>query len=313
MKRENIFLLIGALIMISLATLLILLQTAFVVSTPLEKLFNQKITLSTAERPSDRPNTILSRQKVFDKNGEEIAVLYVAGESNPFGIIELYVAIIDDKVYVIDKILDQTEQLDFTRQYLLDNYQGLTYLNVEYVDGAAGATTVSYSRNTIKSIVQSVADYHFGPKNPPIEPETPDYISEILELDADNYTKETTGTTIIKHEILINSSNEKRIIYEYKKSVSYNAGTQTSGDITLFILLDETGTVENVLLPEALYNHSINGSGYGYAVSKAYLEVLIGKQITESLTIPAGASTGNTVSGIKIMIDEIVEVYHNED
>lgn len=278
MKKENLILVFCFVTMFILGIVLVSIQT-IIPSTPIDKMFNQKVTIVNEKSviDSDYVN-IREKAEVMSLSNEKLADLYTVSVNHKvYFDLELYVAIdANGKVYAIDKEVqthDSTSESYFkiVREYLLQNYNGLYYENVQFIDGAAGATTIGVSRSMIKNAVSQVIIYHNG--------EPLDYI-ELL-FNTDSYTLNTTtiidGVTVM--DVTVGGVNYK--VYQNEGSGTYYDHSKVhEGSITIFMALDENKNIIHVLLPEDIYGHT--GGNY-YNKTKTYLDGYKGLNINDEL------------------------------
>ncbi|CCV64951.1 conserved hypothetical protein [Alteracholeplasma palmae J233] len=287
MKKENIKLCIGFGLMALISVLLVVIYQNFMPTTKVDKLFSQKVVLS--EKEYLKEGNLIYKQNVESKFGKKLGTLYFTETKNGFGSIELFVAFdTNDKVLVSDNKIEQTQSyIKQVREYILKNYQGIYYENVEYVDGAAGATTIGVSRNTVKQTVQEVINYHYGLNK--------NYIEELL-----GETYEVVGEISKDKNVVITkvkTGNTEYTVYQYTAN---GLALNSNEDITLLIALDGDKIIKKALLPSDLYKHS---GGNWKEHSDKYVSGLIGKSIDLELPEPSGATNSTTL--IKTMIEVI--------
>ncbi len=294
MKRENIVLAICFGIMVLISTLLLVFQQTLIPTTKVDKLFNQKVQLS--EEEYIKSGNIIYKQEVKNIYGKSISTLYMTSTKNSFGTIELFIGIDhENRVRVIDKKIDQTSSyVKQVRNYILQNYQNIYFENIQFIDGAAGGTTINVSRKTIKDTVIEVVNYHLD-----LNVEEKDYIYELLN---ETYTtvssKEENNVFITQVEV----KDQVLTVYKTKDQGVYFG--QQEGSVTLLIAVDNQNKITHVSLPQDLYEHT--PSFAQYAID--YVNGLIGKLITEEL--PSGSGATNSITLIKTMIEKIQEVDH---
>ncbi|WP_025725047.1 hypothetical protein [Acholeplasma granularum] len=300
MKKENLVLVLMFGLMLLISVVGIGFKFVFPTS-PVDKMFNQSVNVINETPVVDADyNEIISKGEVTSLSGEKLADIYTVRVDHTYFYLELYVAIDEDnKIYARDKHVktkDDTSSSYFplVREYLLKNYNGIYYENVQFVDGAAGATTIVVSRSTIKNIISKVAVYHVG--------EPVDYIQNLF---GKKYTlnSQTTVNDVIKYDVTVDSVNYN--VYEAKKSGTYYDYQKTNnGEITVFIALNQAGEITHVLLPESLYGHS---GGNFYNETKAYLENLVGNplinELPDSQTGPTENSSGSQEVVRQILLD----------
>lgn len=296
-KKENLILTLMFTVMLIISAVLISVQDAYVASTPIDKMFNQKTRIEVDTNADINDSAIITAQHiVYSLNGQELATLYTANANNVYADMELYVAIDETgNVYAIDKTAtakDDTSEsyLPLVREYLLSNYNGLWYRNIQYIDGAAGGTTIEVSRGLIKQTVQYVINHHTG--------DDIDYIEGLI--GSADYTRvnETTTNGVLISEITF--SGETYHVYMHTLEGEYVVAGPQTGEITVLVAVDDSGIVTHVDMPQNLYGHSL-GSFYETALS--YLQNIIGESLN-NLTIP---DAGSGVTGSSSLIASILE------
>lgn len=295
MKKENLMLTICFGIMLVISFGLLLIHQAFVPNSQVDKLFNQKVVLSEEEYIIK--GNIISKQEVKSVFGKKLGTLYTTSTKNSFGSIELLINIDENnRVKVLDQKIDQTKSfIKQIRTYILQNYQDIYYENIQFIDGAAGATTIGVSRKTIKETVEEVVNHHLG-----IETEPTDYIYQLLN---ETYTtissREEDNIFITKVE----SSKGIHTVYKITDKGLY-FGSQ-EGNATLLVAVNEENLITHTLLPMELYEHT---ESFATHVTD-YLYELLDTPITNPLLPGSGAT--NSITLIISMIEKIQEV-HNE-
>lgn len=255
MKKENLFLIIGFLVMAIASILLLVIYQNFVPTTNLDKMFSTKVVLKNKTLVNDDNSGIIqSRSKAYTKTGNFIADLYeVRVFTTDFGDptlphLDLYIGIDnDEKIYVSDMTINQTTDfIPLIKDYIRSNYDGLYYENVQFIDGAAGATTIYDSRGAIKSAVTTVIEYHFGE-----EPLAVFYQSYDVSLEVD-----IEGG----YKYPLNYKDQDLTIYKVTKEGTYQKpGVLETGTIEVFLAIDSEGLIKYVGLPTSSYNHSHGG------------------------------------------------------
>ncbi len=305
MKKENLILVLCFVLMLFASIVLSAVQTVFPTSK-VDKMFNQKVNVTNEKPVIDADYTnILTSSEVFDLFGNKLADLYLIRTNNTYFYMELYVAIDDDgKVYAMDKKVeayDDTSESYFplVRNYILQNYNGIFYENVQFIDGAAGATTIEVSRSIIKNAVSQVIIYHIG--------EPVDYIGQLFEGEAYLVLSRVTTNSIVITEVTVGASNYT--VYQHRGAGTYFDRTTThTGSITVLIAVDSNGIITHGALPVDLYEHT---GGRFYNETLAFLKNMIGNQITDvvpdALTGPTERSDGSQVL-VNTLLKDIQEV-----
>lgn len=301
MKKENLILVISFVLMFVLSIILVSVIRVFPTSK-VDEMFGQKVQIVNEKTvlDSDYVN-IRTHAEVMSLNNEKLADIYTVTVNHAtYFDMELYVAIdAKGEVYAIDKSVttnDSTSASYFkdVRSYLLKNYNGIYYENVQFVDGAAGATTIGVSRSMIKNAVSQTVIYHNG--------EPVDHIALLLGNTDYTLVSQSTVSDVLISEVTLNGTSLK--VYQRKMTGTYYDSSATNeGDITVLIALNQDKTIVNVLLPEDFYGHT--GGGF-YNDSKAYLEGYLNLSInTETLDFTSGP-TGNS-EGSQYLISQIIE------
>lgn len=301
MKRENILLVLAFTLMLVVSIALMGIQSTLPTSE-VDKMFGQKVSIVN-EKPVIDAN-IMSQADVLDLFGNKIADIYVTRTNNSYFYLELYVAIdANGKVYAIDKKVetyDSTSASYFplVREYLLKNYGGLYFENVQFVDGAAGASTIEVSRSAIKNIISHVITFHIG--------EPVDYIKDMFGGD---YLVQSTETISGIKVTTVLFGGETYKVYEHTKEGSYfDRQTTHMATVTVVIALDDAKVIRYGILPDELYNHT---HGRFITASKEFLTTFIGLNINASLPESTTGPTENSKGTqylIRQIIDEIKEV-----
>ncbi|WP_162164072.1 hypothetical protein [Acholeplasma hippikon] len=306
MKKENLILVLCFVMMFVLGIVVVSIQTVLP-STPVDKMFNQKVNIVNEKTvvDSDYVN-IRSHADVMSLSNEKLADLYVVTANHPtYFDLELYVAIdANGKVYAIDKKVethDSTSASYFklVRNYLLQNYNGLYYENVQYIDGAAGATTIGVSRSTIKAAVSQTIIYHNG--------EPIDHLELLFGTDAYTLTNTSTVNKITIMDVTVGGVQYK--VYQHTGEGDYYDHSATHvAPITIFVALDASNDIKFVSLPEDLYGHT-GGSYYTRSVNyfNSYVSTNINDELVDYTAGPTDESMGSQYLITKLL-NEIKEV-----
>lgn len=278
MKKENLVLVLCFVMMFVFGIIMVSVQTVLP-SSAVDKMFNQKVNIINEKTviDSDYVN-IRSKAEVMTLGNEKLADLYtVTVNHSTYFDLELYVAIdANGKVYAIDKKVethDSTSASYFklVRDYLLQNYNGLYYENVQFIDGAAGATTIGVSRSMIKNAVSQTIIYHNG--------EPIDYLEVLFKSDAYTLTStsEVNGITVMN----VSLAGVNYQVYQVKGTGDYyDHSSVHEADITIFVALDDNKDIKFVSIPEDLYGHT---GGSFYERTKTYLDSYVGLNIQDGL------------------------------
>lgn len=299
MKKENLVLVLmfGLMLLISITALSF--DYLFPTST-VDKMFGQNVNVVNERPVVDADfNEIFAQAEVTTLDGRKIADLYTVRVDHVYFYLELYVAIdLDGKVYARDKFVnpkDSTSESYFplVREYLLRNYNGLYYENVQFIDGAAGATTIIVSRSIIKNAVNRVVLFHVG------EPE-----EHIADLFGGAYTlnSQSVSNDIEIYNVTVGSTNYT--VYKAEGSGTYYDFSSTSeGSITIFIAVNSSGEITHVLMPETLYEHS---GGSFYTATRNFLNGVVGLNINDSMPDSTTGPTANS-NGSEYLVNQLLQ------
>src|SRR5690554_6346868 len=168
MKKENLVLVLMFGLMLMISIIALGFDYLFPTST-VDKMFGKNVQVVHTKPVIDAEyNEIFEKAEVTTLSGKKIADLYTVRVDHTYFYLELYVGIdLEGNVYARDKFVDTKDDTSasyfpLVRAYLLKNYNGLYYENVQFVDGAAGATTITVSRSIIKNAISKVIVYHVG-------------------------------------------------------------------------------------------------------------------------------------------------------
>lgn len=302
-KRENLLLFIGFISMLVLSVIGLAIYQNFIPTNNLDKLFGTKVKLQNTELINDdNAKNIISKSNAVSTGGKNLAVVYevrvfttdFGDPQNPY--IDLYIGIDEnDKVYVTDKFINQTKSfIPLVKDYILRNYAGLYYENVQYVDGAAGGTTIYDSRGSIKGVVLQVIDYHYGAD--PLA---------VFKLEAEPNSEVTIDKGI---KYTVNYQDEILVIYKVSKYGDFSNGQEIINDsITIWVAVDEAGIVKYVGMPIDDYGHSPGGF---YNNVLAALEILVANNvdITSQAFIDFVNTTAAGVTYSTTVVNDLLKV-----
>lgn len=319
MKRENLWLFINTGIMLVVGIIVILLAQFIVPKDPEDRLFNRVINLENQVNVEGVPNqssfsTIDFKADAVALNGTVLGTVYNVKIKNSYnispdydyGMIELLIGIgTDDRVYVQIVELNQSSwTVKGIQKYITTFYQGVTLEEVEKIveydaaDLSAGATAVD-STGSIKSLVVRTLQLHFNIQTDP-------YVA----MFGAGYTKsidasfQSSGYVSSREIAKDATGNEIGYLYRLNGSSLYNDETGASGDITLYVGVDQAGLILGIVAPQTEYNHS-KGGFYNQAMN--YIMTYVGKSIFEiddsSADITAGATNSKT-----LMVEMLAEL-----
>lgn len=303
MKKQTLFLLVNALILVLISLIMNLVILPLVPQDPEDKLFGSVLILSDLEILEEIPSEgsfriIHSKMIALDQNDNPIGTVYNAiarngytyDSADAYGIIDLLVGIKDDKVYVEINDLRQTATyVGGIQSYIYDVFNGIPWTEVESAevrnvgDLEAGATA-SASTGTIKDLILQVVNLHYG-----IVDEADPYIEMFAEELGYAYreTDETfvsSSPFVIAKEIAYDEDGD--IIGHIYKLVGSGAAENAPESIALYVALAEDGTILGFLLPPDEYNHSfisIANPGSYYLKNDRFMRESIGKALSEIL------------------------------
>lgn len=174
MTKQNLWLIINALIIMLVAFVLVLVNENFVPKEPKDLLFGQMVELSEAEIINQEPTIghyaiLHSVQTATNRKGEVVGVVYRVIARNSykldtdaeFGYIDLLVGIdLNQKIWIQPNKIDQTATyVGGIQDHIFLSYQGLEFSGLIGVDLEAG-TTAKVSTGLIKNMVGQVISYH---------------------------------------------------------------------------------------------------------------------------------------------------------
>lgn len=299
MKKENLILTLMFGLMLAISAILLAMSYVFPTSA-VDKMFGQSVHVVNVQQVIDPEYIeIFEKGEVETLAGKKIADIYTARVDHTYFYLELYIAIdADGKVYVRDKFVnpkDDTSASYFglVREYLLKNYEGIYYENVQFVDGAAGATTIVVSRSIIKNLVSKVVVYHVGK---PV-----DYIEALFGSDYVLNSESTSGI-VTTYNVSVEGSDYK--VYKAEDSGTYFDFQNTNeGSITIYIAVDNTGEITHVLMPEALYGHS---GGNFYSNTNNFLNGALGMNLNDPMPDATTGPTDNS-DGSEFLVNKLLQ------
>jgi hypothetical protein len=326
MKRQTLFLIINALVMIVISVVLNLVVLPLVPQDPEDKLFGNILILSDKEIIEEIPEEgnfriVHSKMNALDKNDNVIGVVYQVIARNgytydpedDYGVIDLYVGIKDDKVYVEINDLRQTSTyVGGIQTYVYDVFDGIPWTDVETVevrnvgDLEAGATA-SASTGTVKELVLKVVNLHYE-----VVDEVDPYEAMFEESLGYAYSEEDnafapSSELIVSKEIAYDEDdNVIGAIYKMVGSGVYNSESSSSGSLALYIALAEDGTVLGYMMPKDEYNHTLQTNHY--LKNEAFLDSIVGDPIAAldgNTDIISDAT--NTFNLISVLLDALIQ------
>ncbi|MDO9629207.1 MAG: hypothetical protein Q7I99_04830 [Acholeplasmataceae bacterium] len=182
MKKQNLFLMINAVILMIISLGFIFMYQNVVPRDPEDKLFGQMVTLEDDEVITNVPTighyTIVHKvQTAYNAKGTKVGTVYTVmakngynfDPSNDFGYIELLVGIdLDNKVYVQPLKLEQTSTyVGGIQDYVYEYFQGFTFdylllIPVINVGDLEAGATASQSTGLVKTLVAMAINAHIN-------------------------------------------------------------------------------------------------------------------------------------------------------
>lgn len=326
MKKENKFLLINAVIIVTVAIIFVLVNAFIVPKEPQDLLFGQKV--ETANRtyieqpPTSGSYAIINyRENALDSSGNKVGTIYFLQIKNNYpnagtGLIEIYLGIDQhDKVHVQLLNLNQTSAYHSGIQnYIYTYFSNVHYSDVANIpvvdveDDISSGATASDSTGTIKELISRTVNQHFNV--------LPEDIYEIWY--GEGYTK-TSDEAFIATEYVIDKELVTDANGAFAGTIYKLVGTSiyhgtSSGSITLYLGFDANGQLIAHNLPSAEYQHTTGFRG----VINNYLAVFVGKTLPEFAPIIAElsaligsdddlhAGATNTRSLVDLMLEDLI-------
>ena len=290
MKRENLILLINALVMAVLAVGFVLISKNVIPNEASDYLFGQAVVLENEEVLNEVPDTtsyeiIYSKSEAYNVSGSFVGTVYNVQFRNSFGYdanesgagyVELLIGITEDDLVSVEVV--QLVQSSWTvrgiQEAIYTYFQEVPYLevadlpNVNVADLDAGMTA-SASTSTIRSLMKQVVNLHYDIQEGPA-----DFFGEIYGVD---YVREVDQTftateSVIGKEIVKNATNViLGAIYQLNGTAIFNSEESESGAITIYVGLDNNNDILGIEIPLETYNHTTSDFYYGGTVSFAAL------------------------------------------
>jgi hypothetical protein len=328
MKKENLFLLINALLLVFISIIFLFVIYPSLALEPEDLLFGENVTLDLKEVIETKPaqgnyQVILSKEIAFNTKGEEIGTVYTVRAQNVWkydpndeaGVIELLVGIQGEQVFVeIVELRQSSYYLASIQAYVKHFFNGVNYEDVEAIEivnvlePLAGATIAADSKQTIKNMVFNVVVLHFE-----IDLEEPDPFEDLF---AENYAyalkdEAFTETTHVKERFVAFNESDERIGFVFRL-YGFSVYNDDGGDgaIDMYLSLDIDENILNYLYIN--YGHS--RGGFQGRINR-YLDQTKGFHIS-SFQSEADLESGSTYSGalinqmlidLSVVVDEYVE------
>ncbi len=178
MKKQNLFLMINAVIILVISLGFLFAFQNIVPKDPEDKLFNQMVTLEDEEIITNVPtighySIVHKVQTAYNAQGSKVGTVYTVMARNgykfdpnsEFGYIELLVGIdLDNKVYVQPLKIEQTSTyVGGIQDYIYEYFQGFTFdylllIPVVNVGDLEAGATASQSTGLVKTLVAMAID-----------------------------------------------------------------------------------------------------------------------------------------------------------
>ena len=299
MKKENLILVLMFGVMLLISIVALSFEYIFPTSV-VDKMFNENVNVIN-EKPviNAEFNEIFAQAEVTSLDGKKIADLYTVRVDHTYFYLELYVGIdLEGNVYARDKFVNPKDDTSMSyfplvRAYLLKNYNGLYYENVQFIDGAAGATTIVVSRSIIKNAISKVVVFHVG--------EAEDYIETLFK---GKYTlnSESKSGNVTSYDVAFNGA-DYTVYMATDSGTYYDYQNVNEGDITVYVAVDSDGQITHTLLPEAISGHS---GGNFYSATNTFLSGVIGSNISDVMPDSTTGPTSNS-QGSEYLVNQLLQ------
>jgi len=321
MKKENIFLIMNALIITAAALILIFGVAPVVPDEPEDRLFGQAVELrdekTIDELPSGSGFKILHKSyQAHDLSGDAVGTVYRViarnsyrfDEDDDYGVIELLVGIQDEEVFVEVVEIRQTSMYSF---YDGVNYQEVEDIEVVNVGDLEAGATASDSTGTVKDLVWLAVAYHFD-----LETEEPfdlydEFFGEDFGRSETDDEFEPTEYVKAKETVYDTEDNVIGDLYELEGVGEYEGyDGMTEGSMTIYVLLDDDNTILDIIAPEDDYGHTLSFGQNGGVFD--YIETFKGETIydPDDDDLTAGATWSKEF--VNVLIRDLSEVVAND-
>jgi hypothetical protein len=330
MKKENIFLIMNALIITAAALILIFGVAPVVPDEPEDRLFGQAVELrdekTIDELPSGSGFKILHKSyQAHDLSGDAVGTVYRViarngyrfDEDDDYGVIELLVGIQDEEVFVeVVEIRQTSTYLAGIQNYVYSFYDGVNYQEVEDIevvnvgDLEAGATA-SDSTGTVKDLVWLAVAYHFD-----LETEEPfdlydEFFGEDFGRSETDDEFEPTEYVKAKETVYDTEDNVIGDLYELEGVGEYEGyDGMTEGSMTIYVLLDDDNTILDIIAPEDDYGHTLSFGQNGGVFD--YIETFKGETIYDPNDDDLTAGATWSKEFVNVLIRDLSEVVAND-
>lgn len=313
MKKQTLYLIIAAAVMLIVSVVLSMAINTAVLQEPKDLLFDQKIELKNQvniEDPSGSSYSIIDYKAYgVDADGKTVGMVYTVKIKNGFsdsrtdldyGYIELLVGFMDDKMYVEIVSLEQTQTyVSKIQAYIYENYQGVTYEEVqgvrtfnaapdEDIESGASATT---STNAIKELLVRTFQEELGI-----------VLDPYLDIFGDDYEFVTdddfVGDAVVTEKQDVLDASDAVVATRYLAT-----GSNEHGDVTIAVTINDQG--------EILYaEYTLLDQTAGQNTSKANIKLYIGSNLSDlqaSGDITGGAT--HTYDTTMALFDSIADMW----
>ena len=324
MKKENLFLLVNAVIMALIGLLFVVFYSQVIPNEPKDYLFGQSVQLKDTEVieaiPSDTSYAIIHEKSIaYSASNEELGTVYNIKFKNSFGYDEngaglgygeFLVGISTEDLVSVEvvELVQSSWTIRGIQQAIYDAFQDIPYLevkdipNINVADLDAG-TTASASTSTIRSLVTRVVNVHYEISEGPADPfETAYGVGYGRNLDN---SFAAVGRVLSRDIVTDYDGVLVGYVYQLTGSTLYNEEENETGDITVYVGVDLTNDIVVIDLPLSEYHHSTGDFYYGGVVT--FANMLLGLNLNEVETQGPDLITGPSNSK-NLVIDLIVDL-----
>lgn len=210
---------------------------------------------------ADDPSTITDKVLGKDSNGDTVGYIFVAEGRNSYGSMRMVVSIDGTGEIVGARFtaIEQSLNMEGTRNNL-QLFVGSSIFDLEPTGDITSGVTGSY--NTLLSLLEDIAT-SYGDLG--IEPPDEDF-DIYKEFFGDDFGRSETDETFepteyVKSKETVYDTEDAVIgdLYKLEGNGSYDAGGYDgSGSITIYVLLDESKTILDIVAPEDDYGHTLS-------------------------------------------------------
>jgi hypothetical protein len=319
MSKENIRLLVNALIMLSISLLFIFTNNRYALKDADDRVFNEVVTLKNAVLIETLPDNnafeiIYQKYDAVALNGTTIGTIYhviayngyVLDPTKGVGVIELYVGIKENQVYVENITLEQTATyLPLIQHYALNYFEGVLYEEVKTIDvldaDLDASATATDSTSTIKRLVEMVVDKHFN-----LEVEVP---LSLYELYVDGFSQSEEDLSFNPTELVVskvnlfNDNNELIAVDYILKGTGTYYEDFDPATIQLHVIMKDQ-VIQSIVILEEEYAHS---GGNFLSRINTYVESFQGLTLEEvNAYYPSDWTAGASSNNSKTLVDQLL-------